>query len=152
MRAVKVLPRAGRPTMTTASLASLGITPTMAAAGLGSTSIDTRGYYTTDDVQQNAIAALEVMLKVGGDVNATDDFGQPPIFGAAMWGWTDVVKYLVAHGADLDVKDKQGLDVVAAAEGKAKRGLRRGGTGDGHPETVDYLKSLMPKTASNNSL
>ncbi len=129
---------------------SLGVTPTMAAAGLGSTSIDTRGYYTTDDVQQNAIAAVDVMLKAGGEVNATDDYGQSPIFGAAMWGWTDVVKYLVAHGADIDVKDKAGSDLIAAAEGKAKRGRRRGGTGDGYPDTIKFIKSLMPKTASNS--
>jgi len=131
---------------------SLGITPTMAAAGLGSTTIDTRGYYVTEDVQENAIAALKVMLAAGGKVNQKDQYGETAIFGPAMWGWTKVVKYLAENGAEIDIKDKQGQDLVAAAEGKAKRGFRRGGTGDAHPETVDYVKSLMPKTASNSPL
>jgi ankyrin repeat protein len=131
---------------------SLGITPTMAAAGLGSTPIDTRGYYTTEDVQENAIASLKVMLASGGDVNQKDNYGETAIYGPAMWGWTKVVKYLAEHGADIDVKDKQGQDLIAAAEGKVKRGFRRGGSGDPHPDTVEYLKSLMPKTASNSPI
>ena len=129
-----------------------GITPTMAAAGLGSTTIDTRGYYTTKDVQKKSIETLQVMLDAGGKVNMADSYGQTPIFGAAMWGWTDVVKYLADHNADVAAKDKKGETLMDAAMGKVKRGFRRGGTGDVHQDTVDLLKTLMPTTASNAKL
>ena len=83
-----------------------GTTPIMAAAGLGTKDIDTRGQFDTPDVQQRAIAALELLLGAGADINAADVRGQTPFYGAIMWGWNDVVKYLAAHGARLDVKDR----------------------------------------------
>ena len=46
------------------------ITPIMAAAGLGSVDADTRGLYTTFDVQQRSIDSLELLLKAGADINA----------------------------------------------------------------------------------
>src|SRR5262249_40081437 len=52
------------------SLASTrGITPVMAAAGLGSTDADTRGIFTTEDVQQRAIESLKLLLAGGADIN-----------------------------------------------------------------------------------
>ena len=40
-----------------------GITPTMAAAGLGSVDADTRGWFNTPDVQQRSIASLDLLLE-----------------------------------------------------------------------------------------
>jgi ankyrin repeat protein len=127
---------------------SQGITPVMAAAGLGSTKIDTRGYFTTEDVQQKSLDTLKVLLASGADVNQKDMYGESAVFGAAMWGWTNVVKYLADHNADLGIKDIHGSTVIDAANAKVKRGFFRGGSGDPHPDTIKLLKSLMPSTAS----
>ena len=49
---------------------SRGITPLMAAAGLGSVDADTRGFYLSEDTQQRSIDSLTLLLKAGGDINA----------------------------------------------------------------------------------
>jgi hypothetical protein len=38
---------------------SRNMTATLAASGMGSTDADTRGYFTTSDVQERAIAAMD---------------------------------------------------------------------------------------------
>jgi len=120
-----------------------GMTPTMAAAGLGSTDADTRGVYTTDDVQQRSIASLKLLLDAGGDINGQDSRGLTPLHEAARWGWNDVVTFLVEHGARLDAKDAKGNTPVDSALGKAG-GNSRGGTRiDVHQDTAALLKKLM---------
>src|ERR1700704_3909230 len=49
-----------------------GITPVMAAAGAGSTDADTRGIYTTEDVQQRSIESLTLLIAAGADINAKE--------------------------------------------------------------------------------
>ena len=82
-----------------------GIAPVMAAAGYGSVECDPRGYgpgiphYMTADVEQKSIEALTVLLDAGADVDharppsagAATAAGQTALFGAAFWGWNDVV-------------------------------------------------------------
>ena len=51
------------------------MTPVMVAAGLGSTDADSRGTFTTADVQQRAIASLTLLLKAGADINGKDSRG-----------------------------------------------------------------------------
>lgn len=139
---------------------AIGITPVMAAAGLGSRDADTRGVFTTPDVQQRAIAALELLLAAGGDINAriegrygeyccpypSDESldhmkGQAPIHGAAFWGWNDVVTYLVERGADLDVHDARGMTPEDAALGRAG-GNSRGDRIDVHEDTAELIRRL----------
>ena len=84
-----------------------GITPLMAAAGYGSVECDIRAYgghsedMQTDDVEKRAIEALQVLLDAGSDINAVTTSGETAgskgagrtaLFGAAFWGWNDVVK------------------------------------------------------------
>ena len=121
-----------------------GITPTMAAAGVGSVDADTRGIYTTEDVQQRSIETLELLLKAGGEINAKENArGLTPLHEAARWGWNDVVKYLVDHGADLNAKDSRGMTPVDSAMGKAGGNSRGGARIDIHQDTADLLKKLM---------
>jgi ankyrin repeat protein len=121
-----------------------GMTPILAAAGVGSVDADTRGWYTTEDVQQRSIASIELLLKAGCDVNAIDpQRGQTPLHGAAFWGWNDVVKYLVDHGAKLDAKDSRGFTPVDSALGKAGGNSRGGQRIDVHQDTAELLKKLM---------
>lgn len=119
-----------------------GVTPLMAAAGLGSTSIDTRGDYTTPLASQNSRKALEVIHAWGGEINARNDSGQTALHGAAGWGWNDAVQFLVENGADLLAKDNAGrtpLDVAMGGSG----GSGRASSGTPRPETAELLQSLM---------
>ena len=61
----------------------------MAAAGVASVDADTRGIYTTADVQQRAIATLTVLLAAGGDINGKDNRGLTALHEAARWGWNE---------------------------------------------------------------
>ena len=75
-----------------------GITPLMAAAGNGSSGLDTRGRYKTE---AQAVEAVNVLLASGVDINQRDNNGQTALYGAATWGWNDLVKTLAARNADL---------------------------------------------------
>src|SRR5262249_38787926 len=120
-----------------------GMTPTMAAAGLGSVDADTRGVYTTEDVQQRSIESLKLLLEAGGDVNGADNRGLTALHEAARWGWNDVVQFLVDHGAKLDAKDAKGNTPVDSALGKAGGNSRGGNRIDLHQDTAALLKKLM---------
>jgi len=132
-----------------------GITPVMAAAGYGSVECDPRGYgpgiphYLTADVERKSIEALRVLLDAGANVNtgttadrgADHAHGQTALFGAAFWGWNEVVKFLVERGAKIDVADAKGLTPVDAAMGKAG-GHGRGQTTEVYRDTADLLAEL----------
>jgi ankyrin repeat protein len=121
-----------------------GVTPVMAAAGLGSVDADTRGFYLTDDVQQRSIESLKLLLAAGADINAKDgQRGLTPLHEAARWGWNDVVRFLVEHGANLQAKDNRGMTPVDSALGKAGGNSRGGQRIDVHEDTAALLRQLM---------
>lgn len=91
-----------------------GVTPVMAAAGLYSRLGDTRGDYRTPDVQQNSIRALEKLIEGGGLPNSQDVQGNTALHGAASWGWTSVIDYLLASGADPLLRNRAGATYVEA--------------------------------------
>jgi ankyrin repeat protein len=122
---------------------SRGITPIMAAAGLGSVDADTRGFYLTEDVEQRSIASLRLLIKAGGDVNSKDSRGLTPLHEAARWGWNDVVRFLVDSGADLNAKDNRGNTPVDSALGKAGGNSRGGARIDIHEDTAALLGQLI---------
>jgi uncharacterized protein len=119
-----------------------GTTPTMAAAGLGSVDADTRGYFTTPDVQERSLASLKLLLAAGGEINAADKRGQTPLHGAAFWGWNDVVQLLVEHGANLNALDLRDKSPVDSAMGRAGGNSRGGQRIDVHRDTAELLKKL----------
>jgi ankyrin repeat protein len=45
------------------------------------------------------------LISLGADVNATNMFGETPIFWAVQKGQTAIIKLLVAHGANLNAID-----------------------------------------------
>ena len=119
-----------------------GITPLMAAAGNGSSKIDTRGRYKSPD---QAIEAIGLLLAAGADINARDAQGQTAVFGAAIFGWNDVIRMLVSRGAKVDVLDARGKSAVDAALGTGGGG--RAGS-DPQPETAALLRSLIAQAGA----
>jgi ankyrin repeat protein len=77
----------------------------------------------------------------GVDVNAVNDSGQTAMH-FAVRASDDIVRYLAAHGARLDVKDKQGRTPLDAALGMGVRG-RAGGPVEVREATAALLRQLM---------
>jgi ankyrin repeat protein len=116
---------------------AMGVTPFMAASGMGVSIRDPRGNYTVPDIQSKAIATMDLLLKAGADVNAratdtasrtariarpstmTNRQGQTALYAAINWSWTQVVQYLLDHGARVDIKDAAGKTPLDATRGNA---------------------------------
>jgi len=134
---VKVLLAKGAdPKLTT----KFGMTPLMAAAGLGTKEEDTTGRKKTE---AEAIASIKLCLDAGADVNAADNQGDTALHGAAQKGWDQVVQFLVDHGAELDLKDKKGRTALDAANGLMGNGGFDGTRRDVHESTAALLRKLM---------
>ncbi|HEY7335655.1 MAG TPA: ankyrin repeat domain-containing protein [Bryobacteraceae bacterium] len=117
-----------------------GLTPTVVASGMGSIDADTRGYFMTSDVQDRAIASLDLLLAHGGQVNGkAGRFDQTPLDGAAFWGWDKVVEYLLSKGADVNLTDGRGFTALDYAMGRAGGNSRGGQRIDVHKETGDLI-------------
>ena len=70
--------------------------------------------------ERNDVAALELMLRYGFDPNRPDEsIGKTALHAAAMEGWPDAVRVLLAHGASVDARDRefQAPPLIWAAEG-----------------------------------
>jgi uncharacterized protein len=117
-----------------------GINPLMAAAGLGSKEEDTVGRKKTEF---DSIEAIKVCLEAGVDINAADGRGQTALYGAALQGYDEIVKFLLAHGAKPDIKDQRGSTALDAAEGKAGGFGFGGGSANPHPTTAKILRDAM---------
>jgi len=117
-----------------------GITPLMAAAGLGSKEEDSTGRFKTEE---EAIEAIQLCLDAGVDINAANGQGQTALHAAAQKGYDRVVQFLADHGANLSVKDRQGKTPLDAALGLAGgSGGFDGSRKDVHESTAELLKKL----------
>jgi ankyrin repeat protein len=125
-----------------------GINPLMAAAGLGSAEQDTAGRYKTE---AQAIEAIRLLLDRGLDINATDGRGRTALHGAALQGYDEVVKFLAAHGARLDVKDDNGFTPLDTALGLAGGFGFAGKEGVVHESTAALLRELMGKQSAGDA-
>jgi ankyrin repeat protein len=135
----------------------MGVTPLMAAAGLGMRSISPRFDPTAKDAQDRSIATLEILSAAGADadVNARMEVksrtarmgrggtlpergGQTAIFGAVQWGWPRVAQFLINHGAEVAVVDDLRVSPLDAALGRA-------GSADNHPspEVAKILQTAI---------
>jgi ankyrin repeat protein len=132
-----------------------GITPVMAAAGVGSVECDARGYgpgiphYMAPDTEAKSIAALKLLLDADADIHARTlsgragarSPGRTALFGAAFWGWNEVADYLVERGAKIAVAERGGLTPIDAAMGRAG-GHGRGSTIEVFEDTAARLREL----------
>ena len=108
-------------------------TPLMVAAGVGWSDGQSHGS------QADAPEALRLCLQWGGDVNAVNEEGYTALHGASFRGANEVVEFLVAHGAKMDIKNKEGKLPVNMAEGMH---IGPGGWVE-HDDTVALFHKLM---------
>ncbi len=153
-----------------------GVTPVMAAAGLGFGARASRGKGVSEDQR---IAALKILLAAGGDINRLTrrigripppgknnfldrvrirsgnqrylfSFVPPPgraaIDGAAINGWNKVVQFLVDNGAKIDVVDSLGKTPYDLAASDYKPEYLVP-PADPFTKTMALLKSLCAKQA-----
>ena len=74
--------------------------------------------------ERNDTAALEAMLACGFDPNRGDEsIGKTALHAAAMEGWVDAVRVLLAHGASVSTRDREfkAQPLLWAAEGSRAR-------------------------------
>jgi len=93
-----------------------GVNGIMMAANVAAREEDRTGRSKT---QKDAIETITLLLAAGIDINGTDTQGRTAAHGAALWGLTDVVRFLHKNGAKLDVEDKRRFTPLEAALGIA---------------------------------
>lgn len=116
-----------------------GVTPLLAAAGSGSSGLDTRARYRTEE---RAVEAAKLLLAAGADINARDRSGSTALHAAAGAGWTRLVETLAAHHADLFAKDGRGRTALDLTSGEAGA-TGRSASIEASPETAALLRRLM---------
>ena len=113
-----------------------GVTPFMAAAGVGTRlGAGVLGFGPPENVAELSLETMGILREAGADVNAriidttsltariargntlTNRQGQTTLFFVAEVGRTEVVRYLLDHGAAVDVVDDMGRTPIDAAQG-----------------------------------
>jgi ankyrin repeat protein len=133
----------------------MGVTPLMAAVGLGGGG---RGAFgAAFGGEARAIEIADLLLAAGADVNArivdrydltasvgrtpnamTDREGHTALFAAVSRGWGQVVEHLIANGAEVDIVDARGTSAVDVALGRFEG---RGAVVS--EEIASYLQALV---------
>lgn len=112
-----------------------GITPIMAAAGLG-----TRTAEEEAGTEDEALAAIAYLLTLGADINGVSNIGDTAMHGAAFANFPKVIKFLDANGAKIAIwnqENKRGWTPLLIAEGY------RYGNFKPSFETIAAMKEVM---------
>jgi hypothetical protein len=118
-----------------------GDTPLMAASGKGWINAPTRGAFYTED---QAIQVYALLRAAGADVRARTHFNETALHSAALHGWNEIVKRLVADGADVDAADNNSLTPLDFAMARVPKEFNAVLPAP-HADTVALLKSLGAK-------
>jgi ankyrin repeat protein len=108
-----------------------GTTALLFAAGVGYRDKQTKG------TEAEALEALKILLDRDGDIEQKNTRGETALHGAASRGADTIVKYLVEHGAKLDVKTGRNFTPLDVAMGKDQFSLPVP-----HDSTVALIRSL----------
>jgi ankyrin repeat protein len=92
--------------------------------------------------EKDIIESIRLLLAAGTDLKASDTQGRTALHGAALWGLTDVVKFVHANGADINAKDKRGLTPLDHALGRAGGFGFDGRSGVVRDETAKVVREL----------
>jgi ankyrin repeat protein len=112
-----------------------GVTPLMAAAGVG-----TRFPTEEAGTEEEALAVVEFLLGLGGDLNTVSKNGETAMHGAAYKSLPAMVRFLAQKGADVSVwnqKNKSGWTPLIIAQGF------RPGNFKPAPETIEALSEVL---------
>jgi len=96
------------------------------------------GANATRNVPDAWMDTVRYCVELGLDVNAKDNYNYTALHGAAYRGDNDVVKFLVEHGAKLDVRSKKGQTVTDMANGP----MVNAHLPIEHPDTIALLLKL----------
>lgn len=133
LAAMKLLVAHGAdPTIATKS----GDTPLMAAAGVGWAA------YWTSNAPFSRMDAVKFCLDHGAVLDAKDAKGYSALHGAAFRGDNELVNFLIAKGADVHAKTKDGDTVADLANGLFEHAVV-------HPDTVALLERLGSVNSHN---
>src|SRR5258708_1090394 len=115
----------------------MGVTPFMAAAGLGMKP-GPRFNPSATNAQDRSIATLEILSAAGAEVNTRitdvtsrtarmgrggtlpERGGQSALFGAVQWAGPRVAQYLIDHGAEVAIVDNRRVSPLDAALWRAR--------------------------------
>ncbi len=119
-----------------------GSTPLMLSAGLG------WNFERSNVTYEQALAATQVTLDLGGDVHARNKGGRTAMHGAANQGAAAVLRLLVARGADINALDTDGWTPLWTAQHAYV-----GASVVPHPQAITVLRELgaadIPATIEN---
>jgi len=90
-------------------------TPVMAASGLN------RGVGESPIVEEQALAAVRLLLELGADGRGATTNGENALFGAAYRGWNTLLALLIDKGANVNAVSKAGVTPWLAASGFGDR-------------------------------
>lgn len=110
--------------------------PLLAASGVGALGDGDEAAATEDE----AIAAVKLLLEGGADINAVDDNGETAMHGAAYQSLPKLVQLLADRGADIKIwnyKNKWGWTPLAIAQGHRPGNFRPA------PDTIAAIERIM---------
>ena len=117
-----------------------GVTAVMMAANVNAREEDMTG---RSKSQKEIIEAITLLVAAGASVNGGETTqGRTALHGAALWGLTDVVKFLKERGADLNAMDRRGLSPLDHALGRAGGFGFDGSSGVERPDTAKVIREL----------
>lgn len=93
-----------------------GVNAVMMAANVGTREEDMTGLQKTE---REAIESIRLLLAAGADINGADIQGRTSAHGAALWGFSELIRYLHQNGAELNARDKRGFTPLDTALGRA---------------------------------
>jgi hypothetical protein len=64
---------------------------------------------------ENGLATVEWLHKKGAAITHSNHYGRTPLMEAALWGRLEIVRYLTAHGVDVQARDGNGMNALALA-------------------------------------
>ncbi len=117
-----------------------GVTAVMMAANVSTREEDMTGRSKTE---KDIIESITLLMAAGASVNGAETSqGRTALHGAALWGLTEVVKFLHASGADLKAMDRRGMTPLDHALGRAGGFGFDGRSGVERPETAKVIREL----------